>query len=332
MVSALLAVLLGLLLSSLAGAREGARGVHCAARLKDLGVASMHYAILFDDWLSGSPGTSGLPLLLASAPPASLDLPGLPTQVWDWAAPVAYHGLNLQDLPENRAGRFAALREGPFSCRSNRYLSRAYPDTAAEAGWPAVLRSASYATVREFLYFGKQGNTYDGVNLPFWWNIRTPSSYRPRLNHLVRAAEKIWLAEGTPWWPADDVHDAPIGYKARYGGAFSAAGAPSSFSRGYANNVASINPADGTPQPALRDRYAYRHALSAGQPGMQSLRFDGHVAPLSKAEAIHNVDLWYPSGSQVKATEFEAGPFPKPCALQAIAARGASSEGFYPIY
>ena len=52
-------------------------------------------------------------------------------------------------------------------------------------------------------------------------------------------------------------------------------------------------------QSGTRDLYAYRHHLAGGTPGMQTLRFDGHVAGVSKDSAIRSVELWYPSGAQV---------------------------------
>jgi prepilin-type N-terminal cleavage/methylation domain-containing protein len=331
-VTAIVAVIMALVLPSLSAVRKQSRSVVCGTQLRELGRATTTYGIQFNDWLPGAPGTTGLPLLVWQESPHTLNAPTEATQTWDWAAPIAVYGLGQNDLPHDRARRFKRLREDLFQCPSNPFLSRVHPNSALNHGWPAVMPSTSYASIREFLYFGKSGNTFEGVNLPFWWNIRTPRRYRPRTTTLQRPADKVWLAEGAPYWPTGEGHDSPIGYRAGYGGAYATAGPCSSFSRAYPNNLARNDPATDARQPLQRDGYAYRHVTGKNVWTMQTLRFDGHVARMTRRDAILSVDKWYPSGSLLKASEFENGPYPKPQALESVMNRPLQSKVFFPVY
>ncbi len=311
-------------------ARKAARMSVCATRLRELGRASITYTLLFDGWLAGAPGTTGR-ALLSAGPPLATDILTDATQVWDWSGPVHRHGWGLRSNATSRPARILELRQGPLKCPSNDALSLVHPPPALESGWPGVIPSASYATIREFLYFGKQGNTDDRIRLPFWWNIRTPASYLPRVTGLARPATKAWLGEGVPYWPAEGPQDTPIGIQARYGGAGSSAGASSSFARAYPNNIDRTDSA-GLPQDPQRDDHAYRHRLSGTTSAMNVLLFDGHVRAVARRDALLSVDLWYPSGSVVKLREFENGPFPKPAVARAIMQRGTSDGVFFTIH
>lgn len=330
----LIAAVMSLLMAGLSGARRQARGLVCQAHLKDIGVGVVNYGLQFNHWIPGAPGTSGLQLIQtiygADGDPSrpytstAIDLPVIPTQAWDWAGPTAYWGMGWVHLPKHRAQRMAQLREGVFRCPDNNRQDLTYPYTQQHRRWPATMRWNSYATIREFMYFGRDPSRSPLTHLPPNWDVHTPRHYQPQMTAVHRPASKVLLAEGTPHWPdhPQSPHNFDVRYNTRYGGAFSTAGASSSWARGYPSTPG---------RDDRREQFVYRHRLG-NERAMQVLLFDGHVEALTRRRAVEEVDQWYPSGTAVNLDEFDAGPFPKPEALALVRMRPADARGFRPIY
>lgn len=342
----LIAVLMSLVSSSLRAARDQAKSLACAASVRELYRGFTHYDMQFDYWLPGTPVTTGRALLQQPAT-LEVDLPGIPTQTWDWAGPVAYYGFGW-DLSNNRRERMEFLREKIFLCPSNNFLDGIYPDDAPDHGWPTVMRMNSYSTVREMMWLPPRAGP-DGIGLddrlrPRWsWGTITPLDHAPRFTHVKKPSMKVLLHEGSRYWtkPFDPQEPALHSTSVRtrdltyeYGGSFSDAPPPSSYSRSFANPIET-----GAGHDPRKDRTAYRHRAGSGESGMRVAFFDGHVELLSKREAIEGIDYWYPSGSLIAAFEFASGRHRKPRATEILKQRPPRPvEGYdrtrklYPIY
>ncbi len=332
-VVAIIALLISILLPSIESAREQARTVVCSTRLKDINNALQIYANLYEDWLPGSPGTSGVPLqLLSGFADAATDTPGPLLQNWDWQTPLAVYALGYS-LPEDRIERWLRIRDIElFKCPSNNFLVTAYPTSAVN--WP-VMPMNSYSTLREFMYFGSLlpgQSDPDGVHLPSSWDVKTPNGYAPRLTRIEKGGQKVFVVEGTRY--CQDSLLAPdyeVGWNAGFGGSFSTAGPSSSWTRSFLNPVES----DPTEHDRQWDVRAYRHR-SGGAFGLNVLYYDGHAERITKADAIEDVDLWLPSGTRVGLGEYTEGPNPKPRAALSLQDREVDTigpyKGMYPIY
>lgn len=352
-VVAIIALLISILLPSIESARAQAQAVACGAKLHDIFSGVTNYGTQFDDWLPGSPGTSGLELtkLLVPIDLRATDTPGIPVQNWDWQGPVAYHGFGYTGLPENRAHRWLYLRETEaFVCPSNNFTVVPFSVTGGIGPWPTVapdwkpMRMNSYSTSREFMYFGRQAldaANEAGINMPMLGGsvpVKTPEGHAPRFTNIQKPASKVFLSEGSRYSdtdnPASTAPDTQIDYRANYGGAFSDVGASSAYSRAY------INPSQGEMtinQDPRFDKQTYRHPRGTS-PAMQVLFFDGHVLPITKDQAIEGVDYWWPTGTRVKLGEFLGGPTetPKQRAHDIMLMRPAdpppADQNFRPIY
>lgn len=174
-VISIISILLGLLLPTLAGARESARNLVCQANIRQFLIAMQTYHTENKGDIIGSPGTSGKDILndnRALTAPA-LEVRGDASQPFDWAGPMAYGymGDNL-GIPARRDERFALVtgagilgtgRDGSgsygvFACPSNNNLSLPHDGAAPQPNGisgtvfqPQL--SISYATSREFLWY-----------------------------------------------------------------------------------------------------------------------------------------------------------------------------------
>jgi prepilin-type N-terminal cleavage/methylation domain-containing protein/prepilin-type processing-associated H-X9-DG protein len=360
-VIAIIALLISILLPSLETSREQARAVVCAARLHDMGSAGNVYGNLFKDWLAGSPGTTGAELTYWQGDSRALDTPGIPVQTWDWQTPLAYYALGYSQFGDafggtpNRAQRWKRLRTVElFNCPSNNYVAPPFADGTV-GPWTqypdwTIMTMNSYTTMRTFMYFGwpcdvqttcsgivtldpSAAQTYipSGAAGGLTWGSRTPNSHVPRLTSIENPAEKVWVADGSRFAPSGIASiDFDVDYNANYGGAFSCSGPPSGQSKTYVNDI-DLQPND----DARNDRYAYRHPKGT-EPGLNILYFDGHAGPLGKAQAIESVDLWYPKGTLLNASEITGGDHPKPRAMLKLQQRpevpGIQGGPFYPVY
>jgi prepilin-type N-terminal cleavage/methylation domain-containing protein/prepilin-type processing-associated H-X9-DG protein len=329
-VLAIIALLVSLVAGGLARARGLARRVVCGAHMHDLATAYTIYGNDFNDWLPGSPGTTGLELSgFDSITGYAVDTPGGLVQNWDWQSPLARHVMRESGLDgDNRAARWLELRRRPnFTCPSNSYS--VLPVGGADSPRdeliedPAIAEQRdhwrempmnSYVASQAMLFFGCSNvEDPDDVRIPAHWRVKTPGSFAPRMTHIKRPGGKIVLSDGArinPYGmtgPFADVH-----YLSPDGGDFAAAGPPSSRSQAFVNPV-TLDPED----DAQNDEYVYRHQ-SGSQAGLNALLFDGHVEWLSKIDAVVGVEYWYPTGTVVDRFEFMDGPNPKPYAWSVV--------------
>lgn len=337
-VVAIIALLISILLPSLSAARDQAKSIVCAAKLREISQGSSNYAKESSsgsgEFLPGSPGTSGNELLYTFVSPFEVNTPGDPVQVWDWSGPIAaklYKDKNF--LPRNRAKRMKLLREELFRCPNNSFLSP--PWNGSVGPWPSggfpqnqweMMTLNSFSTAREFMYFGWQedfSSTEAGVHLPNW-GIRTPAGYKPAYDLIENPSKKAHLFEGTRYMDNSlYAPDTDINPRADFGGGFADSGPCSSYTRAFLS--------DGNEWHQGGDPFAWRHRIGS-EPANDVLYFDGRVERLPKLNATLQIDTWWPSRSIIQTSEMTGGPNPKARAAAVLTTRTQEQPGWYPIY
>src|SRR5580704_17845795 len=82
----IIALLISVLLPALNKARRSANTIKCSANLRAIGQAMMMYAEQYNNYIPGSPNTTGLALISAKA---GVKIPAI-NQIWDWETPLLY--------------------------------------------------------------------------------------------------------------------------------------------------------------------------------------------------------------------------------------------------
>ncbi len=288
-VISIIAVLISMLLPSLAGARRTGQRVSCMANLRELAKGALEYATENEEWIIGSPYGSGAYLEGASI------AYGPAVQGWDFLGPMAAMwrmGLNMgSGRKRDVVKRFNRLRDSKeFLCASNKFLSAMYPESDgpdARAGW-----MVSYNTCRYQLYTKDTAPNH---------NEQLPTNWRPSIAKMGNPSNKVFCADGSRYSTVTQVPDYDLAVDATYGGAFSDAGAYSTYSRSWDRSRA---PGNGNAGPVDARMYAFRHSMAVppvGAPGnaykLNLAFFDTHVETMGDLEAS-NPHLWLPAGTQ----------------------------------
>lgn len=295
-VVAIIALLLSILLPSLAGAKKVARRVVCGSNLRQLGIGMRSYALEENEWIVGAPNGSGFPAFEATT--MQDDYPRRPTTIYDWFNPMArYIGVN--DLPRNRGERMFKSRLGIGKCPDSNQTMVIFgsrPGDFPSDGRYDVQPSVSYLTNWKFLMNGASfQNVVQGftgttqvtwLTYPTGWETALPLKYQPRTTMVGQNARKIFLMDGARFVTDQDVYD----YDPRLGnflgaGSYSSSGAQFRASQEYGEN--------------RRARpLSLRHALSANNLTANALFFDGHVENLTE-KRTHYLPFHTPTGSTV---------------------------------
>lgn len=306
-VISVIGLLFAMLLPALRSAQEQVRIVVCSTNISAIGRAAAAYAEDWNGWLCGSPGTSGSIMFYADPrpEPEAEDLDTDPTQIWDYAGPLAERYMNMASSG-NRAERLKALVAGPFACPSNSFEADPYPEaTGSFEPQPMV----SYNTFRNFLMWSRtmvdrNPNQPWGRPAPVpeasFDNIggRTlqPKNYVPRIERIGNPAGKAYLADGNRFTDEDGHVAYDLEWDALDGGAF-------------CNGGPTLREWDG-PKFVLSayhydkelGQYAYRHHRS-GQRGIVVNFFDGHSEFMSEAES-RKPETWWPKGTIIPFPDF----------------------------
>jgi prepilin-type processing-associated H-X9-DG protein len=302
MVVAAVSVLVGLMLPSLGGARDSARQAACAAMQQQLAVGLLRYAVDHDEWIPGF-NTSGYSLMRGPTPPAIEALSrhsDAPVQVNDWMSPA----LAGQALPLQREQRFHMLLE-QFSCPSMALRAPVWiggdQGSLAMADWidehakePA--HGISYLMPTNFQLYGGlrvlDGPRGDVVLTQFSSDKfqelarvhRIRNDYRPRIDLIGHASQKIALADGFRYLGLRII-DFDASYSHRNWGSFTERSACDPLSRSWGR--------DGAGGTGYNLSVVYRHAHR-----INAAMWDGHVETLDERSS-RNPSLWAPSRSRL---------------------------------
>ncbi len=303
-VVSIIALLIAILLPSLKSAREQAKTVKCQAGLRQIMTASITYQNEANEFLPGSPGTTGGVLVKYGNAPEDLDeIPEPPIQTWDWAGPLAATQMEMTSVPRLRSERWKMLISDVFLCPSNRIISQPFLNSeVGPHGNFFAQRMVSYNTVRNFLMWPTDGRTAPfsqadgfGNNGPASWSqvggtTDVPSSFVPQVNKVGQPSEKIYIADGSRFTTDDGEVDHNISWKGSAGGAFADGGPtlPDQFLRSYMRT-----------DPARK--LAYRHS-KGNTFGLAVGYFDGHAGWISENESRFP-DAWWPKGTELPRGE-----------------------------
>ena len=291
-VISIIALIISILLPSLASARRTAERVACMAGMRGVAQGGSAYAADSEDWMVGAPAGSGG--YLAGAGVAF----GAAVQRWDFMGPLEKQmnlGLALGDgTAESVAKRFNELRSSPvFLCRSNKFLSTYFPSGGPNAG---TGRMVSYNTPRYMLMaYAKDEEDarvrgLDGSQPGIAWynnghSESVPNTWKPVTSKLGVPANKVFMADGSRFSQARSGSEIPPDYDlsvgGSWGGAFSDAGAYTSFTRSWDRSRAPGNGYIGRIDGRV---YGYRHSSGTPPVGAAANSFkmnlvfqDGHA-------------------------------------------------------
>jgi prepilin-type N-terminal cleavage/methylation domain-containing protein len=319
-VVAVIALLVGILLPSLASVRESARAVVCASNLRQITIAFTTYANENDDWVAGSPEASGRQCWEDDV------FNGISVQTFDYIGPLAYHmglqgpgeGLAEVELTENvRAERYTWYRTlGVFTCPSNDILSQPWNGTAQpEIGPWKTGRMVSYNVSTSFstiasgnpgleqpVYPPPQGVGYRPLANRFPFSPKLTSVGTPSLKAIVFEGHRF--ASQSP----QDRPDHDIRLNADYGGAFGGVGPWQNQSKELNRFVAPGEPGallSGVIPFNDARKWAFRHGTSRDGDKRTATKvvgnlgfLDGSAKLVSDGDAT-NPDYWFPTGTRI---------------------------------
>jgi prepilin-type N-terminal cleavage/methylation domain-containing protein/prepilin-type processing-associated H-X9-DG protein len=298
-VIAIIALLVGILLPGLRGAREAARAVACSSNIRQLAVGQLSYAAENKEVLSG-PITSGAEAQVSPNSIAFDKGEETQTQSHDWISPTM--GLSL-GLPVNRAKRMQMIFN-KFGCPSANTQALPYFETSPpdrpdfDAGFTPV-KIISYLAPSSFHLFPNQAiadrNKYRNTRL--FYNFTTPAavpdSYFPRLDRIgTQPAQKSLAMEGHREYGDQpdincELNPSPAG------SAFIDSGPTFHGSRAYGRST------DAPQSYPFNIPLSFRHG---SKDAINVVYFDGHATNMSMKKAWSDPIPWYPSGSTWNGT------------------------------
>jgi prepilin-type N-terminal cleavage/methylation domain-containing protein/prepilin-type processing-associated H-X9-DG protein len=304
----IIAILISILLPTLASARQAANGVQCLANLRSMGQAMVMYYGEYKGAIPGSGATSGRCIWNASYTPqynATTVPPEGPIDPFDYYAPLTRmmkirlpNGSSLNVVDRYRD--YMGLQQ--FLCPSYRGVLAGPFAGSPDAG---TLQSVSYVTAWGFLL--TSGNPTPGVtgatrmSTGSTWPVM-PGGYGPKINKVGSPAEKVFAADGAKFSNNSTFPDYNLtlpmtsGWSSTNYSSFSNYSdfgpwsiATSSFDRSWAKGNTKAGPND-------QRKLVYRHGGKTANFRMNVLYYDGHAESLDEI-ASANPKLWLPKGS-----------------------------------
>lgn len=293
----IIAVLIGILLPALRGAREAANAVVCMANLRSVGQAMASYVAENRGWLPG-PNTSGKSLntsTYAGGPATWEDNtdPSEPTYNMDWVSPTLGRSLSL---PSNRADRMGAILNTKLKCPTNELM---YGHQVGP-GWPARwsggniggITTASYAAALGFHFVPDTGASTPEVihqgNVSETRDNVLPSGYVPKITKVGKATEKIYVMEGSRYTLGEGTMSFNSYIRQLRGGNLMIFGPPTALGGDPFQFDANLEPT------GITRLVAFRHKKK-----MNVVYFDGHCEALTGQEALQ-IKRYWPSGTNVR--------------------------------
>lgn len=300
-VISIIALLIGLLLPTLAKARSAAQKGACLAhqRMASMGFAT--YAAENRDWLAG-PNTSGIKITPGYT--GYRDLPTEPVQNVDWISPILGTELNLpakdsgETFPEKR---LKTVFDTAFRCPANRKTyDEAFGSGNTLDGTPVTdIATNSYSSPLGFHYSSDRSVPlyYDDGDGPWPQFPVDLDGYIPMLSRVGRAEMKIATMDGTRYVTNQGNDQFTISFnKFEFqdeGGNFMSIGSAMAGHNGDPHTLGKSNNQFTPGQKDALETYAYRHSGN-----IIAAFFDGHAEELGLEESW-DPNLWFPSGSRV---------------------------------
>ena len=330
-VISIIALLISILLPSLSKARDQAKTVVCSTRIKGILLAMATYAAESNDYIAGSPSTTGSALfgpetnnILQLRLAWNID----PVQIWDFEGGMARQfSMNLSTRPF--AERFKEIRDmKAFLCPSNKYITDTYRGT--QAAWKVPRgRMISYNTSRNYMWpacgalmeasfpdpMGRRPVnprwnvagigfavcvTNTGDQMAAWTSEKPKPGYVPRLDQIGSPADKVFVADGARFVDIgpDEGPDTNSEPYSKWGGTFADTGPyTDQFTRSW-NRIAGYRQgSDIARDPRV---FSYRHGKKEGFLPLGNYRmnmgfFDGHVEVMNDISSA-NPHHWMPKG------------------------------------
>jgi prepilin-type N-terminal cleavage/methylation domain-containing protein/prepilin-type processing-associated H-X9-DG protein len=294
-VIAIIALLISILLPSLAGAREAARTMICAGNQRSMLQGIEMYGNSWKEYIPGT-NTSGARVQVTPAVVEGDTTPETPVQDYDWMSPAIGESAGFSP---NRAKRFAQILN-TMACptQKTRYAlpwsgasggdSLQFQNVQSQEGF----RMVSYLSPASFhhhsnLIFNTPQNAYQGTQLRtgFGTPVQVPASYRPRRDRIGnQASNKIFVADGTRFYTGSIV-DFDWGARPGIYAAFTSSGPTFNDSREYGRLPNGVSPTN--------YKLSARHTSETMNCGY----FDGHVAVMKLKQAWTDPYPWFPGGS-----------------------------------
>jgi prepilin-type N-terminal cleavage/methylation domain-containing protein len=309
-VIAVIAILIGVLLPSLAGARQVAQSMVGLSNARQLVLAQAAYAASADSWLAG-PNTSGVIAAIRPQDVVGSTGPDMPTQTFDWISPCMGTELGLSP---NRAERMHQMWERFHCPRATRFNDEVYGGSGGTdiADFTKLqlrdpFRQISYLSPGSFHLSpidsqgkavwvpsrlrGMEGQVRKGFPDP----CTVPESYRPRLDVLARPDSKVGVADGTRYVQAGAFTGVTLDFdaspNATFYGSFTTSGPiyddGTSGSAAYGRSFLQLG-AEGA-NVDLSMRY-FKHEMHVSF-------FDGHADRITSTEAYSHAEWWFPRDS-----------------------------------
>jgi prepilin-type N-terminal cleavage/methylation domain-containing protein/prepilin-type processing-associated H-X9-DG protein len=324
----IIATLIAILLPALANARRLAQTVACAANLHSICQAMRIYASEYNDYIVGSPWTSGYEMSGGSYVP----VPGQQYEIVsmvDWQSPLAkVMGIQFDEggAETDRVARFTQLMTYKgFTCPSNQFIAPEF--TTAGSDFPTIIMP-SYVTAFCFqeIPMGLDGKTYPpqnaghnlnlGSGICFWSSTNggqdNPNGYSPQVSKVGNPSEKIFIADGGRYTHANPA-SGTVQYEPDYdpsqtsggGGAYADQGAWTAYTSSWDRYFAPGASAAAKPTGATVDTrlFAFRHGSQVpyAQPDQMRMNcgfYDGHVQTMGDLQ-VANPEYWMPRNSVV---------------------------------
>ena len=289
-VVAIIALLVTILMPSLGRALALARRSVCLSHLRGAGNGMLLYAADFESWLPG-PNTSGHELTVNYNNYGGEDLtaPTEPVQNMDWVSPSMADALGL---PAKRVDRLVAILNTALRCPANKEMyAREYTGGGAgsvdvEAG---KIRYSSYSAALAFHVYreGRVNDRRDIQDTPVKARVQVPREYRPSLEEVGTAADKVFAMDGARYVNSPTTVTFNAFMRQIRGGNFMLYGpaTPLSGDPFRLNNDRTLRPEN--------VRFAYRHNEK-----INVVFFDGHCKTLGPVESLRT-SLYFPEGSVV---------------------------------
>lgn len=297
-VIAIIALLVGILLPSLKGARDAARAVVCQSTTRQLGIGMQAYATDNKEYLAGVNTSNAWYQVNVNT--AGTQTGETPVQSFDWITPTLGQGAGLS---ANRAQRTKQIFERYGCASTTRKNDTLYGNEIDREDFERVLAQGgigqvSYLSMYNWhVYANQQVADRFALNVngnprrlrfdPFSSPVRMKDSYIPRLDRVgFDMSRKVYAQDGTRYFDNGqldfDITSDPSGVPGF--GSFTDSGPIFNGSTGYGVGHRS-NP--------INWKLSFRHTGHV----LNGVFFDGSVRKIKLKEARENASLWYPSGS-----------------------------------